>query len=260
MFGIGGDLTFEIAQYEEFGAAGIIIPGLVFLYALLIKNTSGTVKKDSIISVIGIIMFSAGLVLGAGAIPSGPSVMVAIRWFFSPVFLIVGIIVFYFSRLDEALVQYYQAKRICIVHRGVIDGPVFMCSKCNVFYCIPCKEALVKTENKCWNCGAILDPAAELDFRVQASDPIFQIFATIKDELHEETDLATFKILLKIGKVNLDRRKNGTLGEMQKEIDKIIIAGATDLDVEMNGSRNELPLEESEGKPKKRQIISDQGD
>jgi len=60
--------------------------------------------------------------------------------------------------INKALIEYYQAKRICIVHRGKIDGAVFMCATCHVFYCVPCKDAIVELENACWNCKAVLDP------------------------------------------------------------------------------------------------------
>jgi hypothetical protein len=60
--------------------------------------------------------------------------------------------------INKALIEYYQAKRICIVHRGKIDGPVFMCATCRIFYCIPCKQAIVELENACWNCKAVLEP------------------------------------------------------------------------------------------------------
>jgi hypothetical protein len=58
--------------------------------------------------------------------------------------------------VNAALVEYYQAKRICIVHRGEIEGPVFMCATCHVFYCVPCKEAILAIENSCWNCKTLL--------------------------------------------------------------------------------------------------------
>ncbi len=69
---------------------------------------------------------------------------------------------FNFMQLNSAMVDYYQSKRICVVHRGIIKGRVFMCGNCRIFYCIDCKNAIVDLENKCWNCGDVLSRGREL--------------------------------------------------------------------------------------------------
>jgi hypothetical protein len=61
-----------------------------------------------------------------------------------------------FKRVMSATVDFYQTKHECIVHKGEIKGRVFMCLNCNAFYCIRCKNAIVKAENQCWNCKAVL--------------------------------------------------------------------------------------------------------
>jgi parallel beta-helix repeat protein len=86
-----------------------------------------------------------------------------------PILFIVFTPLLRFRRIMPSIINFYQNQRRCVVHRGVIEGKVFLCSKCNVFYCLKCKEALIDIENKCWNCGASIEktiierPESEID-------------------------------------------------------------------------------------------------
>lgn len=70
--------------------------------------------------------------------------------------------------LNKALLEYYQSKHICIVHRGAIKGKLYMCEQCSVFYCLKCKEAIAKAENQCWNCKSPLENIIEPDVEIIA--------------------------------------------------------------------------------------------
>ena len=54
---------------------------------------------------------------------------------------------------------------ICVVHKGPIEGAVYVCPKCKTFYCVNCATALKKVGESCWSC--------ETEFK----------FATIEEKL-----------------------------------------------------------------------------
>ena len=41
---------------------------------------------------------------------------------------------------------------ICVVHKGPIDGPIYLCPSCRTFYCQKCAMALKERQEKCWVC------------------------------------------------------------------------------------------------------------
>ena len=68
-----------------------------------------------------------------------------------------------------SVIDFYQNQRLCVVHRGVIEDKVFLCSNCNVFYCLKCREALIEMENKCWNCDATIEKAVIESSKIKAT-------------------------------------------------------------------------------------------
>ncbi|MFX0100042.1 MAG: hypothetical protein ACFFCS_10720, partial [Candidatus Hodarchaeota archaeon] len=70
------------------------------------------------------------------------------------------------NRIMPIIIDFYQSEHICIVHKGKIEGKVFICRNCNIFYCIRCKEAISKNENACWNCGEVLDDSLVVEEEV----------------------------------------------------------------------------------------------
>jgi hypothetical protein len=104
-----------------------------------------------------------------------------------------------YMQLNIAMVDYYQAKRLCVVHKGGIKGRVFMCGNCRIFYCIDCKNAIVKTENKCWNCGDVLEKSLVINLSITTDDPLYQHFLKLKGELKQEKDADTIALLMRIG-------------------------------------------------------------
>ncbi len=41
---------------------------------------------------------------------------------------------------------------ICVVHKGPILGPNYLCPHCQTFYCVRCANALKEREENCWSC------------------------------------------------------------------------------------------------------------
>jgi predicted RNA-binding Zn-ribbon protein involved in translation (DUF1610 family) len=48
----------------------------------------------------------------------------------------------------------YEKIRVCLVHKGKIDGLTYICPNCGSLYCFKCVKALNKKGEVCWNCGA----------------------------------------------------------------------------------------------------------
>ena len=46
-----------------------------------------------------------------------------------------------------------KPKFICVVHKGPIDGEIYLCPHCHTFYCEKCAKALKLQEERCWACG-----------------------------------------------------------------------------------------------------------
>jgi hypothetical protein len=149
-----------VAQYTLYATAPVLAIGIGFLYITLIRNSTGPIKKKAIMALSGLLTLVFGIALDGdilSALGFDP-----IRYILSPALCIIGTTLFFLTRMDSVVVEYYQTKRICIVHRGVIAGKVFICGTCGIFYCPACKEAIAAAENKCWNCGAVLDKGREL--------------------------------------------------------------------------------------------------
>jgi hypothetical protein len=158
----------EIASYANYlgGVVSIVLPWVIYLYLAIISK--GDVRVQAIWTA-----FALFLVFGTQYLIVLLSYINIIGQFWSQILAwgsaVAGGIVLTasfsrFTRLNASMLEYYQSKRVCIVHRGTIEGKIFICSTCNVFYCIPCRDAIVELENKCWNCKAPLSksgPAAE---------------------------------------------------------------------------------------------------
>jgi hypothetical protein len=62
------------------------------------------------------------------------------------------------QEITEEDITISKERRLCLVHKGPIEGYSFICPKCDTFYCPTCLDAIVKIENICWSCGKPLDP------------------------------------------------------------------------------------------------------
>jgi len=54
--------------------------------------------------------------------------------------------------------EIFKKQRICLVHKGSIEGFIFSCPSCGALYCVKCVEALIDIDNMCWSCKEVLDP------------------------------------------------------------------------------------------------------
>ncbi len=61
--------------------------------------------------------------------------------------------------ITENVLKVFKENRVCIVHKGTIEGYNFMCPSCDALYCVKCVDALIELENICWSCGSPLDPS-----------------------------------------------------------------------------------------------------
>jgi len=55
-------------------------------------------------------------------------------------------------RQTESEVAIDKKSFICVVHKGSIDGELYLCPHCHTFYCEKCAKALKLKNEKCWSC------------------------------------------------------------------------------------------------------------
>ncbi len=58
----------------------------------------------------------------------------------------------------ESEVAVKKNKVFCLVHKGHIDGTVYICPSCQAYYCLKCAQALKEKDEKCWSCESELNP------------------------------------------------------------------------------------------------------
>ncbi|MBN1801182.1 MAG: hypothetical protein JW891_06715 [Candidatus Lokiarchaeota archaeon] len=52
----------------------------------------------------------------------------------------------------ESEINIEENEYICIVHKGPIIGPNYLCPHCKTFYCLECANALKEKGETCWSC------------------------------------------------------------------------------------------------------------
>ncbi|MBD3229749.1 MAG: hypothetical protein GF329_16325 [Candidatus Lokiarchaeota archaeon] len=55
------------------------------------------------------------------------------------------------EKTEEEL-EIEKKKIICVVHRGIITGSIYVCPYCGTFYCSKCAKTLKEKEERCWSC------------------------------------------------------------------------------------------------------------
>nr|MDO8114195.1 hypothetical protein [Candidatus Sigynarchaeota archaeon] len=167
VFNVGVDLAMntgpqEIAIYTLNISGPILIFGISALYIKIIKNASGPVRNRALGAFIGVLILFSGFLLNADNLfpPSfDPS-----RLVLAPTCFIIGTVTFFYSSsIQIAMTDFYTNKHVCIVHKGEIKGKMFICSKCNAYYCMPCKEAIEQIDKCCWNCKTPFDQSKVAD-------------------------------------------------------------------------------------------------
>jgi hypothetical protein len=87
-------LTFVMAAS---GAMGLL---LVFLYIFLIRNTTGTMRKNTIIGMIGQIVLVVAVVVDGQFVLSNPVVPFVIKMYVSPLVAMLGVLLILASRKE----------------------------------------------------------------------------------------------------------------------------------------------------------------
>jgi hypothetical protein len=149
----------EIATYTLDIAGPTLILGISALYIKIMKDAAGPVKNRALGAFIGIIVMFSGFLINVDNV--FPVSFEPIRLVLAPACFIAGTLAFsYSSSIQITMTDFYTNKHVCIVHKGVIEGKMFICSKCNAYYCMPCKEAIEQIDKCCWNCKTPFDQSA----------------------------------------------------------------------------------------------------
>ncbi|MFX0136695.1 MAG: hypothetical protein ACFFDN_23870 [Candidatus Hodarchaeota archaeon] len=61
------------------------------------------------------------------------------------------------KRITEEEVSISKEKKICLVCKGKLSRSLYLCPKCDAFYCDNCAQALSNLENVCWVCDEQID-------------------------------------------------------------------------------------------------------
>lgn len=59
----------------------------------------------------------------------------------------------------ESEVSVELDKFICTVHRGSIDGTIYLCPECHSIYCEKCAKTLKLKDEGCWSCNTVISIA-----------------------------------------------------------------------------------------------------
>ncbi len=54
-------------------------------------------------------------------------------------------------------VQVEEQEFICVVHKGPIIGPSYICPHCKTFYCLDCANILKEKGETCWSCHMVFN-------------------------------------------------------------------------------------------------------
>jgi hypothetical protein len=98
VFGVGLDLAtgagpHKIAQYTLYVTGPILALGIAVLYIVIVRNSTGSVRTKSALSLAGLLMIFAGLILDIDLLAS--PAFDPIRFVVSPLLFLVGTIVFF---------------------------------------------------------------------------------------------------------------------------------------------------------------------
>ena len=53
----------------------------------------------------------------------------------------------------EAETSVEKGQHFCVVHRGKIVGPIYLCPTCETYYCMKCATVLKSRSETCWVCN-----------------------------------------------------------------------------------------------------------
>ncbi len=77
--------------------------------------------------------------------------------------------------INEEEVSISKEKKICLVCKGkAIEFNIYLCPKCETFYCAKCARALIELENMCWACGGPIDKSKPVKPLVKEEEVIVE--------------------------------------------------------------------------------------
>nr|MDO8085892.1 hypothetical protein [Candidatus Sigynarchaeum springense] len=229
-------ITWTIYSFIVFlGSIIGVLYGLIFNVGVNIRiaiRSTGELRRQSIIIILASLLFYAGFIytLEIAEISLGRivGIVISMDWDITFGCILQGLAALLYKtglgtkdyRKVVGLIEYFQSKHFCIVHRGPIEGQIFMCGSCGTFYCGPCKEAIIQAENKCWNCGNVLVRSLDVSFTIKTTEPLYQEFLKLKGSLVQKTDKDAIIVLVNIMNKIVSFDESGIL---QAEIKKAMM-------------------------------------
>jgi len=121
-------------------------------------------------------------------------------------------------RRTELELDIEKPKFICIVHKGPIDGEIYLCPHCHTFYCEKCAKTLKLQDERCWACGnKITISIAKIEgLNTSLEDMITVLDTELKEDLPEKNHKKVEKLRKKIIKAE----KYLIEGEFKKATEK----------------------------------------
>ena len=90
----------------------------------------------------------------------------------------------------------------CIVHKGPIDGAIYLCPRCRTYYCFNCAITIKKNGEKCWTCDS------DINIAIPESDVLALVRErAVVEKLSVKTQQQIQKIMERIDKADIALNK-----------------------------------------------------
>ena len=101
----------------------------------------------------------------------------------------------------EGEVAVEKKEYICVVHKGPIEGDIYLCPKCHTLYCVKCANTLKDRGEKCWSCETEIKTTRAAENITTAEDPELKKQAEIKkfDVYIQQAQAMVQKLDIKFG-------------------------------------------------------------
>ncbi|MFX0099741.1 MAG: hypothetical protein ACFFCS_09170 [Candidatus Hodarchaeota archaeon] len=144
------------------GYTFLVVAILVLLILRVVKAIKIQFSYSVLGMVIGILCLSLGQMLDSNAFYDLLYIENPQYVLIPPISGIIGLIlmVIFLDKAFALILDYFTTKLICLIHRGDIEGKVYLCPKCRVKYCENCFVSVIKVEGKCWACDHVF-PVSE---------------------------------------------------------------------------------------------------
>jgi hypothetical protein len=177
----GAAITFDLDSvfWTNIAYVPLLLVITVVLYSLYMSfayyirlgiASTGRVRRKALLIGFGILIFWLNLFtpifLDLIRIAEGQMLFVisSVISIFALLMIIIGSNNFYFeylNKLKEEItvrdLKISKEQRICLVHKGKIQGKLMKCVNCKIIYCVRCFMAIKAIENVCWACNKSLD-------------------------------------------------------------------------------------------------------